>query len=111
LKFSPGSKASSYTQLYTAFFLSGLIHILSFDVRPLCFYLAQAVAITLEDTVIAISRKHGWKDSLATRVLGYLWVYCTLVLTLGLWFDPMNIAGFNEYSETWLLGILSSKWL
>ncbi|THU83559.1 hypothetical protein K435DRAFT_784138 [Dendrothele bispora CBS 962.96] len=110
--FPSGSIASSYTQLYVAFFLSSIIHVLSFDFRPFRFFLLQAVVITFEDTIILIGREYRVQKKLTIpfRLLGYLWVYWTLTLTLGPWFDTMNVAGVNEYNGAYVLGFLRD-WL
>ena len=87
LGFVPGTSRSSYTQLYVAFFFSGLLHTggdivlsgsstsaasKSFFALP--FFLSQALVITLEDVFIGIARRLGVRDSVWTRVLGYVWV-------------------------------------
>jgi len=86
LGFKPGSRGSSYTQLYVAFFLSGLIHTggdivlasststasRSFFSMP--FFLSQAFIITFEDMVIWIAGRLEVKDNVWTRILGYVWV-------------------------------------
>ncbi|PCH35705.1 hypothetical protein WOLCODRAFT_107726 [Wolfiporia cocos MD-104 SS10] len=81
LGLQPGSKASSYMQLYVAFVVSGIMHCggdlmvgrgifgASFP-----FYLMQAIAITLEDAVIGIARRVGLTSSSGwTRFVGYIW--------------------------------------
>ncbi|KAJ4474273.1 hypothetical protein J3R30DRAFT_3507258 [Lentinula aciculospora] len=102
-RFSKGSVASSYTQLYIAFFLSGLIHVTSFDTRPVWFFLSQAATITFEDIVICFGRKIGLRSSPTTRLLGYVWVFCSLTLTFGIWLDSMNSAGIGDYDGTIIL--------
>jgi len=86
LGFKPGTIGSSYTQLYVAFFLSGLIHVggdiaLSFrgsaaspSLPSMRFFLLQAFIITLEDMFICVTRRLGVKYSVWTRILGYAWV-------------------------------------
>ena len=61
--FKKGSNASSYSQLYTAFFLSGVFHCFG-DLAvgapfgsSMPFFVANAAAITLEDAVIAVGRR------------------------------------------------------
>ena len=63
--FKKGSNASSYSQLYTAFFLSGVFHCFG-DLAvgapfgsSMPFFVANAAAITLEDAVIAVGRRLG----------------------------------------------------
>jgi hypothetical protein len=46
------------------------------------FYMAQAVAITVEDAVIALARRAGInKPTPMTRIIGYIWVF--------VWFSAM----------------------
>ena len=62
--FPRGTNLSSYTQVYVAFFLSGLLHS-SGDFmiekrmvsRSFKFFLLQAVIITLEDFVIYVAKR------------------------------------------------------
>ncbi|KAA1477250.1 hypothetical protein DENSPDRAFT_844450 [Dentipellis sp. KUC8613] len=92
LGFKRGTTASSYTQLYIAFILSGIQHSggdymadptlwrQSFTANPLfyqsfTFFFSQAVAITGEDAVIWVGMKLGVRESRATRVLGYAWTF------------------------------------
>ena len=115
LKFPRGSNRSSYTQLYIAFFLSGLIHF-SGDVllekrvvlRSFRFFLLQAVAITFEDLVIYIAKcalrrvgielKPGRVDEswaeVVVRIFGYCWVTLWFCSVLHIWIDEANILGF-----------------
>ncbi|OAX38573.1 hypothetical protein K503DRAFT_691336, partial [Rhizopogon vinicolor AM-OR11-026] len=84
--FKRGTLESSYTQLYVAFFLSGLMHtggdiVLSSHTSTVSrsffsmpFFLLQAFAITLEDMFIWIAGRLNVKSNLWTRVLGYVWV-------------------------------------
>ncbi|OJT06849.1 hypothetical protein TRAPUB_2288 [Trametes pubescens] len=82
--FKKGSCASSQTQLYAAFFVSGLIHTACdamvgkeyIGIR-MKFFMANAVAITLEDTVIAAARRIGIGREGPARwmkCIGYSWV-------------------------------------
>ena len=84
LGFEPGSRLSSYTQLYTAFILSGLLHMLGdamIDMRYLGlsfpFFLSQAVAITFEDAAIGVARRVGVRgaSTYLARAVGYTWVF------------------------------------
>ncbi|THU83555.1 hypothetical protein K435DRAFT_733899 [Dendrothele bispora CBS 962.96] len=109
--FRTGTLASSYTRLYLAFFLSGLIHITSLDPRPIRFFLSQAVVITFEDSVIAAANRVGFKRSQAIiRVLGYFWVYFVLSFTFGPWLDSMNATGVGGYDGTLVLGRYRDSW-
>ena len=83
LNFEPGSRLSSYTQLYVGFAVSGLAHMLGDAMvgmqylgTSFPFFLAQAVAITVEDAVIGLARRAGIAPpSYLTRVVGYAWVF------------------------------------
>ncbi|KAL1733997.1 membrane bound O-acyl transferase family-domain-containing protein [Schizophyllum commune] len=94
---SPGTKASSYTQLYTAFLVSGLIHEVggrqldSTFGRSLKFFIMQALYITLEDAVIGLGRRLGIRESRATRALGGLSVL--------LWFSATTPALTSVMSD------------
>ncbi|KAJ3513258.1 hypothetical protein NLJ89_g3053 [Agrocybe chaxingu] len=68
LGFPKGTSRSSYTQLYTAFFISGLIHAfgdfaVTHDIKPfadnMVCYCIQAIAITFEDVAIIVFKGLG----------------------------------------------------
>jgi hypothetical protein len=70
---------SSYTQLYTTFLISGLIHTPWLNAGPFCFF-SQAVAITFEEVVIALDVRAGLERFNAfVRCMGLVWVYCWFV--------------------------------
>jgi hypothetical protein len=71
------------------------MHIFSPDLRPLRFFLYQAVAITLEDAIITLAKRAGLKNSIFYKVLGYAWVYCCLFMTLAPWLDSLNAIGMG----------------
>ncbi|OSX58091.1 hypothetical protein POSPLADRAFT_1061202 [Postia placenta MAD-698-R-SB12] len=90
-----GSWASSYTQLYVGFAVSGLIHCGGdIMVSPKLFgvsfpfFIAQAVAISLEDAVIGVAKRTGMQaqcpDSLA-HALEYVWVFVWLSVSTPWW--------------------------
>ncbi|KDQ23046.1 hypothetical protein PLEOSDRAFT_1049453 [Pleurotus ostreatus PC15] len=71
-----------YTQLYVAFFISGVLHhwaeylvIHHLGGGSLQFFLSQALAIHCEDIVIYAGGKMGLKQSRAWQVVGYIWVW------------------------------------
>ncbi|EED85071.1 predicted protein [Postia placenta Mad-698-R] len=84
LRLQPGSWASSYTQLYVGFATSGFMHCVGDFIvdRALFgmsfpFFLAQAVAISLEDAAIGVARRTGLQSLFPAylwRMLGYAWV-------------------------------------
>ena len=115
-RFPPGTKRSSYTQLWTAFFLSGLIHFagdFTFERRMVFytwkFFLLQPVGIALETLVIYIARRllrqkaielepgrlDGPWGGTAVRVAGYCWVIIWYCITLPVWHDEPNAVGFG----------------
>jgi len=81
LGFEPGSTLSSFTQLYAAFIVSGLIHTLGdamvgvqYFGSSMPFFVAQAVAITVEDAIIRLARRAGIvKSTSLTRTFGYIY--------------------------------------
>jgi len=94
--FKRGTNASSYTQLYTAFFLSSIIHGTGditvgwrYGGKSMPFFLIQAVIITAEDAVIALFCKMGIRQSRWTRLLGYIWVIAWGIYTSSMY---MNVA-------------------
>ncbi|KAG1733489.1 hypothetical protein EDB19DRAFT_1213413 [Suillus lakei] len=106
LGFKSGTTGSSYTQLYTAFFISGIAH-LGGDavVNPSrigvsCpFFMFQALAITLEDIVIAIACRAGVKETKWMHVMGCVWVICWFIVTATQWVTAVSIAGMENGVE------------
>ncbi|KIY68787.1 hypothetical protein CYLTODRAFT_443134 [Cylindrobasidium torrendii FP15055 ss-10] len=98
LRIPRGTNASAYTQLYSAFILSGLLHV-SADYavadkwvrNSMVFFILQAVGITLEDVVT----HYLWKIELSSRwkggaqrlgwMMGYIWVSLWFIYTLPFW--------------------------
>jgi len=131
LKFPRGSNRSSYTQLYVAFLLSGLLHF-SGDFmlekrmvyRTFKFFLLQAVAITFEDFVFYIAKgflrrggvevKPGradetWADAVV-RVVGYCWVTLWICLTLPIWLDGLSSIGVNSLGKGAITQFILDTW-
>ncbi|KAJ6533175.1 membrane bound O-acyl transferase family-domain-containing protein [Mycena capillaripes] len=103
LKLSPGSNASAYVQLYTAFAISGLIHYATETMAfrhwgsgAQTFFMLQACAITLEDFIVFVAKKAGFRKGLRIRVLGYAWTWAWLALTLPAWQVQLARAGMME---------------
>ncbi|KAK7017724.1 membrane bound O-acyl transferase family-domain-containing protein [Favolaschia claudopus] len=131
-----GTNASAYTQLYTAFLLSALLHVLSdymvhrslapWASGSLRFFLLQPLAITVEDFVLFVGRKMGlgregkrdirllggWISMV--RVLGYVWVTGWFVCTYSRWWSPMIRGGMVEKTLNlkWsvVLGVWKGEW-
>ncbi|KAK0445975.1 membrane bound O-acyl transferase family-domain-containing protein [Desarmillaria tabescens] len=85
--FSPGTKLSSYTQLYVGFFVSGNVHAWGDRMagskfgHSILWFQLQAVAITFEDAVIVLGKRAGFQDHILWRTIGLLWVATWFVLT------------------------------
>jgi hypothetical protein len=113
-KLRPGSNASSYTQLYIAFLLSGLIHLPPTDTGPFLFFFSQAVAITFEDVVIALAARAGLKHSNKfLRCMGYIWVYCWFVYSLPYWVDfqlSSGAFGNGGTNLSMVMGLYRGEW-
>ena len=131
LKFPRGSNRSSYTQLYIAFTLSGLLHFsgdFMFEKRMVYysfkFFLLQAVAITFEDIAIHIAKRilrrrgvevkpekadESWAE-LVARVVGYCWVTLWFCSTLPIWVDEPNTVGFSSSDRGVITQLLLDTW-
>ena len=131
LKFPRGTNRSSYTQLYAAFFLSGLLHTTGdfmidkrIVYRSIKFFLLQAVAITFEDFVIYLAKRlfcrgdtelklekadEPWVGAVA-RVIGYCWVTLWVCSTLPGWLDGLNAAGWGSSERGPISQFLLDKW-
>ncbi|KAG1744631.1 membrane bound O-acyl transferase family-domain-containing protein [Suillus paluster] len=100
LGFQSGTNGSSYTQLYTAFFVSAIAHLGGDAILNTSrigvsspFFVYQALAITFEDGVIAAARRAGVRETKWTRVIGYVWVICWFVATATPWVTAVGVAG------------------
>ena len=131
LKFPHGTNRSSYTQLYVAFFLSGVIHTAGdfmFEKRMVYysfkFFLLQAVAITFEGLVICIAkgllrqrgiefkpeRSDGSFGGAVLRVVGYCWVTLWFCLTLPVWIDEPSTKGYSIVDRGPITQFLLDTW-
>ena len=112
----PGTKASSYSQLYTAFFISGIIH--EAGARMLdttfgsCtrFFMLQALWITLEDGVIGLGKRLGVKESAATRALGGLVTFVWFAATTPVMLGVMTDIGGKLHSPAYSGSIIETVW-
>ena len=131
MKFPRGSNRSSYTQLFVAFFLSGLIHFSAdfmFEKRMVYysfkFFLLQAVAITFEDLTIYIAERslrwggvelrpgkadESWVEAFV-RIIGYCWVTLWFCSTLPIWIDEPNTVGFGRADRGPIARFLLDTW-
>ncbi|KAL1691186.1 membrane bound O-acyl transferase family-domain-containing protein [Schizophyllum commune] len=84
---TPGTKASSYIQLYAGFVVSGLLHEIGdrqLDRSPgksMRFFILQALWITFEDGIIGLGKRLGIQESRATRALGRLFTFIWFAAT------------------------------
>lgn len=84
-----GTTLSKYNQIYFAFLFSALLHhsgslnipYVSSVPYQFLFFIVQPVCITMEDTVIALGRRYGFRDTGLTRALGYVWTFTALSFT------------------------------
>lgn len=96
LQLRRGSFASKYLQLFVAFFISAAIHggaaMLSHrsldDDNSFAVFMAQAIAILVEDHVIDLGRYLGFHETWIWKDVGYIWT----VLWIGLSFAPYTSA-------------------
>jgi hypothetical protein len=89
-----GSFASKYLQLFVGFGISAIVHGCSAmfvhrsfeDDAAFIFFLGQAVIIFIEDHLIDIGKKLGFKDSVFWRIIGFVWT----VLAVGAGTEPWS---------------------
>ncbi|KAL0958252.1 hypothetical protein HGRIS_000405 [Hohenbuehelia grisea] len=110
-----GGNPSAYVQLYTAFLISGLIHyacdrmaLRNWSGGALQFFMGQAVAIHVEDIVLAIAQRLGVKERPAWRVLGYTWVWAWFAWRIPTWQGLILAMGYQEDSPK--IKIIESVW-
>jgi hypothetical protein len=91
---------SKYAQLYTAFFLSAVIHVYGAYVltgkscNEWTFFLSQAVIIMIEDHVLDAAKAAGIKPNFFWHSVGYIWVIAWFSYSLRFWMDGLARAGF-----------------
>lgn len=119
LGLKPGSWASSYTQLYVGFATSGFMHCVGdLVVNPMLFgtsfpfFIAQAVAISLEDAAIGVARRIGLQSRYPAhlwRMLGYAWVVLWFSVSAP-WFiaASLRVGALSPVSFS-LIAMLSSR--
>jgi len=60
------------------------------------FFLAQAIAITVEDAVIALASRTGIdKSTYLTRIIGYMWVFLWFSISMPWYLDWQIAAGIK----------------
>lgn len=95
-----GSFASKYLQLFIGFFISAVVHGSAAMISHASFdddgafavFIAQAIAIMVEDHVIDFGRYIGLRDSGFWRLVGFSWT----VLWLGLSCGTLTAAGVRN---------------
>lgn len=118
LSIPKGTHLSSYTVLYTSFFISAWIHhaadymMIGKHGGALKFFLTQALLITFEEFIIAIGRRAGAKDTQAWRLLGYAWVQLWFAFSLPWLLQPQISAGLMQHGTNYslVLGLWNGNW-
>jgi len=118
LSIPKGTRLSSYTLLYTSFFISAWIHhpadymMLGRYGGAFKFFISQAFVITFEDSIIALGQRVGFTDSKAWRILGYAWVQLWFVYSLPGWLQPEFSTGMmqNGMGYSLILGLWNGNW-
>jgi hypothetical protein len=93
LQLRRGSFASKYLQLFVAFGISGIIHA---GASMLCHasfngdyamkvFICQAIIIFIEDHVVELGKKCGFKDTTFWRLIGFGWTLFALGVSLQDW--------------------------
>jgi hypothetical protein len=93
LQLRKGSFASKYLQLFSGFFVSAIVHGCAVMLVQRSFeddgafvcYVGQAVIIFLEDHIIDVGKKLGFKDSAAWRLVGFAWTIFAIGASLQAW--------------------------
>jgi len=92
--------------------------------RSFKFFLLQAVAITFEDFIIYIAKgllrrggielklgkgDESWLEAVV-RVIGYCWVVLWFCLSLPIWVDELDAAGFNNLDRGPITQFFMDRW-
>ncbi|KAL1684041.1 membrane bound O-acyl transferase family-domain-containing protein [Schizophyllum commune] len=105
---TPGTKASSYIQLYAGFVVSGLLHEIGdrqLDRSPgksMRFFILQALWITFEDGIIGLGKRLGIQESRATRALGGLSTFIWFAATTPPELIEVMLNGGNSAPSTYV---------
>ncbi|KAJ7712524.1 membrane bound O-acyl transferase family-domain-containing protein [Mycena metata] len=116
MRLRPGSNASAYVQLYTAFVMSGWIHyqgeVMAFRhwrSGAFMFFLLQAVAITLGDFLIFLAKRAGLQAGSAARLAGYAWTCTWLAWSIPMWQVPLVRGGLYD-KDAMSVSVLLGLW-
>jgi len=104
----PKGTFATYFKLFTAFFFSGLVHAVGdymlfqnfSEGTSIQFFLLQATVITLEDAVIALASRLGYRESNAFKLIGFAWVFAWFTFSMPMSLDPQVKAGILEEEVT-----------
>ena len=98
-RLSPGT-FRNYFKLYATFFISGVFHYAAdYSLRQdwkgasMESFLLQAVAITVEDIMMAAGKRIGVREGRLTRILGFSWVVIWFSMWIPSYFHPLLTAG------------------
>lgn len=99
-----GTSLSWHVQLFVVFTLSALLHLVG-EYRifnnwtsggAMSFFVIQAVGITIEDMIIALASKIGFRKTTSlSKLVGYVWVCGWLTWTIVWWIGPLTKARFG----------------
>ncbi|KAJ7060226.1 membrane bound O-acyl transferase family-domain-containing protein [Mycena amicta] len=112
LRFQRGSVASAYTQLFVAFFVSGVMHyfpeymaLRHWGGGGLRFFVLQAVGISVEESIVALGRRLGLERwPIPWKLLGYFWVWTWFAFTAPRWLDPLlHVGVFEPFFHSWVI--------
>ncbi|KAK7543886.1 membrane bound O-acyl transferase family-domain-containing protein [Phyllosticta citricarpa] len=105
LRLRKGTFASKYTQLFVGFYASALIHYggaiftCGHDTGDLKYFMAQPVAILVEDHVIALGRRLGIKESPVWKRVGYVWTAAWFLFSVRWNIGPQLEEGYALFPE------------
>jgi len=72
------------------------------------FFFLQAVAITFEDTIIAIASRLGYKESNTFKLIGFMWVFAWFTFCIPMWLDSQVHSGKMYQEDFSLIQFLKS---
>jgi hypothetical protein len=98
-----GSFASKYLQLFVGFGISGvahagasmLIHRSLEDDGAFAVFIGQAVIIMIEDHIIGLGKRLGFKDSVFWRLVGFVWTVLAIGASTEKW--TSNVVGHGMW--------------
>jgi hypothetical protein len=98
-----GSFASKYLQLFVGFGISGVVHagasILIHrsleDDGAFAVFIGQAVIIMIEDHIIDLGKRLGFKDSVFWRLVGFVWTVLAIGASTEKW--TSNVVGHGMW--------------